>query len=228
METIVLLHGAVGAASQLKPLADALGKDYKVHYFNLKGHGGEPMPDEPFSIEMFAQQVLDYFEQHQLQSPIVFGYSLGGYVGMYIARHYPGKISRLITLATKYEWSPEIAAKEGKNFDAEKIEAKVPAFAAQLAKLHAPGDWKLTLKKVAELLHALGNRNALGMEDYPQINIPVLVMVGDRDRMVSIEETVGVYRALPAATASLCILPGTPHPLEQVNLHQILNQILQK
>lgn len=225
MQTIVLLHGAVGAASQLKPLADALSKDYTVHYFNFKGHGGEPVPDEPFSIEMFAQQVLDYFEQHQLQSPIVFGYSLGGYVGMYIARHYPGKISRLITLATKYEWSPEIAARERKNFDAEKVEVKVPAFAAQLAKMHAPGDWKAIFSKVAELLTLLGNRNALTMEDYPQIDIPVLVMVGDRDRMVSIEETTGVYRALPAATARLCVLPGTPHPLEQVNLNQILYQI---
>lgn len=225
MQTIVLLHGAVGAASQLKPLADALSKDYIVHYFNFKGHGGEPVPDEPFSVELFAKQVLNYFDEHQLQSPVVFGYSLGGYVGMYIARHYPGRISRLITLATKYEWNPEISAREAKNFDAEKIEAKVPAFAAQLAKLHAPGDWKVTLQKVSELLTLLGNRNAVSTEDFPQIQTPVLLMVGDRDRMVSLEETMAVYRWLPAATSELCVLPGTPHPIEQVELQQILFQI---
>jgi hypothetical protein len=41
-------------------------------------------------------------------------------------------------------------------------------------------------------------------------------MLGDRDKMVTLEETVTVYKNL--LNAQLCILPNTPHPLEQVNV----------
>lgn len=225
MQSIVLLHGATGAASQLKPLADALSNRYSVHAINFKGHGGEPMPTEPFSMELFANQVLEYFDQHQLQSPEIFGYSLGGYVGMYIARHFPQRVSRLITLATKFHWDEAIAAKQQRSFDANVILEKAPAFAEQLQQMHAPNDWKEILAKTGSMLTALGNRNTLSPEDYPLVQTPALIIQGDKDRMVTLEETIAVYRALPAATAKLCVLPGTPHPLEQVDLNLLVSFI---
>lgn len=225
MQSIVLLHGAIGAASQLQALADALSSRYSVHTINFIGHGGEPMPEEPFSMELFAGQVLEYLDRHQLQSPIVFGYSMGGYVGMYIARHHPGKISRLITLATKWQWDEGIAAKQQRLFDAGLIMEKSPAFAQQLEKMHAPNDWKEVLSKTGAMLTTLGTRNTLSMEDYPQVQTPGLIMQGDKDRMVTLEETIAVYRALPAGTASLCILPNTAHPLENADLNLLVSLI---
>ncbi len=62
---------------------------------------------------------------------------------------------------------------------------------------------------------ALGNSNTLIAEDYTVIDIPVILLLGDRDKMVSLEETATVYRSLP--NAQLGILPGTPHPIEQVD-----------
>ena len=43
--------------------------------------------------------------------------------------------------------------------------------------------------------------------------------MGDRDTMVSIEETLDAYRALPAG--ELEVLPATPHPMERVDLHRL-------
>ena len=225
MQSIVLLHGATGAASQLQPLADALGKYYSVHTINFSGHGGEPMPGEAFSIELFANQVLTFLDERQLVSPIVFGYSLGGYVGMYIARHHPGRISKLITLATKFHWDESIAAKQQRSFDANVILEKAPAFAEQLQQMHAPNNWKEVLTKTGAMLTSLGNRNTLSTEDYPQVQAEVLLIQGDKDRMVTLEETIAVYRALPANSARLCVLPGTPHPLEQVDLRLLVTLI---
>jgi pimeloyl-ACP methyl ester carboxylesterase len=218
MQSIVLLHGATGAASQMQPLADALSNRYSVHTLNFSGHGGEPMPGAPFSMELFAQQVLSWFDQQQLKAPIVFGYSMGGYVGMYIARHHPERISRLITLATKFHWDEAVAAKQQRSFDASLILEKAPAFAEQLQQMHQPNDWKEVLSKTGAMLTALGNRNTLTAEDYPQVQVPVLLMQGDKDRMVTLEETIAVFRALPSGMSNLCVLPGTPHPLDQVDL----------
>jgi hypothetical protein len=43
--------------------------------------------------------------------------------------------------------------------------------------------------------------------------------------MVSVEETMTVYKALPAA--SMGMLPGTPHSIEQVNLDALVFYIEQ-
>ena len=152
-------------------------------------------------------------ESRGLAAIPVFGYSMGGYVAMYLARHYPGKISRLVTLATKYHWDAATAARETKMLDAGVIEQKVPAFAAALQQRHAPHDWKQVLLATATLMQGLGHTPALTAEDYAVINIPCLLMLGDRDQMVSLQETLDVYKALPQA--QLAILPGTPHPIEK-------------
>lgn len=221
MQSILLLHGAIGAAAQLQPLAGILSDRFSVHTLNFKGHGGEPAAEEPFSMELFARQVLDYMDQHQLQSPVVFGYSMGGYVGMYIARHHPERISRLITLATKFHWDEGVAAKQQRSFDANVILEKAPAFAEQLQLLHGADKWKEVLTKTGAMLTAMGNRNILTPEDYPQIQTPTLLMQGDKDRMVTLEETIAVYRGMPAGMASLCVLPDTPHPLENADLKML-------
>ena len=51
-------------------------------------------------------------------------------------------------------------------------------------------------------------------EDYKNIKQQVLVMLGDRDKMVSVEETLAVFKAL--SNGYIAMLPGTPHPIEQV------------
>jgi len=216
MRHLIILHGAIGASVQLLPLAEALGDTYKVHTPDFSGHGNSPLPDAPFSIPLFAADVLRYMEQHQLDKVSVLGYSMGGYAGMYLAIHHPGKIDRLIALGTKYEWSEAIAAKEIQMMDPGKIALKLPAFAATLAERHAVNGWKTVLARTTELMTAMGNDNPIKQEDYARVAIPVLLLLGDRDKMSGLEETAAVYRLLP--DAQMGMLPGTPHPIEQVDI----------
>lgn len=216
MQTILLLHGALGSAGQLTPLAEALGNTYDVHRLNFSGHGGNAMPERPFDMEMFAEDVLRYMETHGLERAAVFGYSMGGYVGMYLAKRYPEKISRLITLATKFHWDEATAVKEIKMLDPEQTAAKVPAFAEALQARHAPNDWKGLMLGTADMIRRLGENNALRPEDYPLITTPCLLLLGDRDKMITLEETVQTYQLLP--DARMGILPATGHPVEKLNL----------
>lgn len=213
MKHLILLHGALGSAEQFSTLREKLEDDFIVHAFNLTAHGGNVIPKEALSITLYANDVLSYMEENDLSKVSIFGYSMGGYVGMYLAKHYPGKVNKLVTLASKFYWDGSIAANEVKMLDATTIETKVPAFAAQLAKRHL--DWKLLLKKTAEMMINLGSKNTLDAEDYKSIETKCLVMLGDRDKMVSLTETVTVYKSLP--NAQLCVLPDTQHPLEQVD-----------
>ena len=215
MQHLLLLHGAIGGKDQLQPLAELLNSNFIVHTLSFSGHAGNDIPDEPFSIEFFANDVLQYLYQQNIEQVNVFGYSMGGYVAFYLAKHKPEKILKIVTLATKVDWDEAIAAKEIKMINPDILKQKVPAFAAQLAKRHAPNNWKIVLQKAAEMLENLGRNNTLKTQDYSSINTPCLLLLGDRDKMVTLNETVAVYKQLP--NAQLGLLPNTPHPLEQVD-----------
>ena len=179
---------------------------------------------ETFSIEAFSDDVLNYLKQNNIQKVNIFGYSMGGYVGLYFAQHNPEKVIKVATLATKFSWTPEIAQKEIKMLDANKIEEKIPVFAQTLAKRHAPNDWKIVLQKTSDMMIALGNKNTLTLSDYQNIDTPVLVSVGDKDMMVTLEETIEVYRKLK--NANLSVLPNTLHPIEKVDLEMLSKKIV--
>ena len=222
MHHLLLLHGAIGAKDQLQALSDELKNKYIVHTLNFKGHGSEPIPDK-LSIETFAEDVLNYLSLHNIHSINIFGYSMGGYVALYLAKHHPQKINRIFTFATKFLWTPEIASREIAMLDANKISNKFPAFAQQLEKRHYPNDWKLLLEKTSDMMIDLGNNNLLHLHDYKTINHSILIGIGDKDRMVPLEETIEVYKNLP--NANFIVFPKTHHLIEKINLERLTREI---
>lgn len=224
MEPLLLLHGAIGAARQLVPLAEQLKTNYKIYTPDFTGHGGRPASGH-FSMQLFAEDVIALMDKEGLQKASVFGFSLGGYVGMYMARHYPERINKLVTLATKYHWDPASAAKEMGMLNADTIEQKIPVFAETLRERHAPSDWREVLKKTADMISALGTDNTLKQADHAAILAPTLLLLGDRDKMISLEETLAVYRSIP--NAQLGMLPNTQHPIEQVDV-ELLGMMIRK
>ena len=223
MKHLILLHGAIGASSQMIPIAEQFRPAYTVHIPDFSGHGGQPMPEGVYSIPLFANEVLAYMDKHEIKQADFFGYSMGGYVAMYIARHYPDRAGKIVTLATKYDWDEATAAKEVQMLDAAKIEAKIPAFAATLKERHNPNNWQEVLQRTSAMLMGLGVDNPLKSEDYSGINHQVLVLLGDRDKMVTLDETVRTFKALP--NAAMGVVPNTHHPIEQVNMPVLVHMI---
>lgn len=221
MQDLLILHGAIGSKTQFLPLVKALEGKFRIHTLNFNGHGGEPTG--VFSIEQFAKEVLDYIEANNLEKIFAFGYSMGGYVALYLAKMRLQNINGIFTLATKFLWTPEIAQREIKMLDADKITEKIPAFASELEKRHEPNDWKKVLQLTADMMVSLGNRNPLKQEDFKNIDIPVRMAIGDKDTMVTLEETIAVYRNLPNAT--FAVFPDTPHPIERVDVQRLADEI---
>ena len=147
---------------------------------------------------------------------------MGGYVGLYLGRHYPEKVEKLFTLATKLNWTPEGAAKESAMLNPELIKQKVPKYAHMLNQLHGD-NWGKLLNSTAKMMIVLGNDPALKPEDFSQIKTPVLMAVGDKDSMVTMEETIGVYRLFQ--TAAMMVFPFTPHPIDKVDSEELAHQI---
>jgi pimeloyl-ACP methyl ester carboxylesterase len=213
---ILLLHGSLGAASQFQPLAAGLSPHYDVHQLNFSGHGDAPFSEQGFNIQVFAGEVLSYMESRQLDFVNIFGYSMGGYVAMYLARHYPEKTGRVITLGTKFNWNEATAGKEVRQLNPDLILEKVPAFAQLLEARHTAADWRTVVSRTAQLIEELGHQALLRQGDFAQIATPCMLMMGDRDNMVSFQETIEVYKTLPLA--QLTVMPDTAHPLEKADV----------
>ena len=224
MDHLILLHGAIGAKDQMEQLSVRLSKNYVVHVLNFSGHGGQTFPKSGFSISCFADDLLFYLRANKIERANVFGYSMGGYVAMYGAKYHPQFFKKIITLATRFHWTEEVAAREIKLLEPETIIEKVPAFAKQLEKRHSPYDWRIVVKEIRQMLLQLGNKNELTLEDYKGIFVPALLLLGDKDKMISMDETIAVQQAMPNAEFKL--LPETAHPIEQVNPELISSWII--
>lgn len=216
MKTLLLLHGAIGESSQLKPLATHLSAWYNVHTLDFLGHGAMPPKHEQFRIEYFAQQLAEYIHSKQLQDVHIVGYSMGGYVALYAALHHSTSIASLCTLGTKFAWSVEQAQQEVAMIQPHKIREKVPAFAASLQKRHTALDWEEVLTRTQEMMLDLGANPRVTAEQCSACSVPMRLGVGDKDSMVSLQETITIQSAIPSA--QLYVLPNTAHPIEKVRV----------
>ncbi|MGL2965243.1 alpha/beta fold hydrolase [Flavobacterium sp. XGLA_31] len=222
MEKVVLLHGALGSAENFTILAQLLQPNFEVFTLNFEGHGQNHSPQNILTIEGFAQQVLAFLDENNIETINVFGYSMGGYVGLYLAKNHPERITKLFTLATKLQWTPEGSQKEAALLNPETIKEKVPKFASALKIRHGE-NWETLLRQTAAMMLGLGQSPVLKNADFAQISLPVLMAVGDKDAMVSFEETIAVYRQLEQG--QFLVIPNTQHPIEKVNPEELAHQI---
>jgi len=215
MTPIILLHGALGTSDQLKPLAQRIDSERPVHLMNFEGHGAESVSDRPFRMEYFVENVLDFMDQHGIDRADFFGYSMGGYVAMMLAKIHPERVGKITTLGTVLMWSSEVAEREVKFLNPDKIREKVPAFAAELEDRH-PAGWENVAAKTKDLLLDLGKNPRISKSEWSSISQPVRIHTGDRDATAGIEQSMAVYRELQ--NGELMVLPDTPHPVERANI----------
>lgn len=223
MKSLLLLHGALGSKEQFELLENNLKNDYQVYKLSFAGHGGEAFSESELTIHLFAKQVIEFMDNNKISKIDIFGYSMGGYVALFLAIHFPSRINNIFTFATKFDWSPESAKKESSMLNPDIIELKVPAYAEQLKSIHGDNNWKVLLLKTAEMMLTMANENYLNSELIAKIENKVMIGIGDKDKMVSLEETIAVYRNLQ--NASLIVLPNTAHPYDRIKLEVLEREI---
>lgn len=223
MTPVLLLHGALGASTQLEKLKTILeGSGREVLSMNFSGHGGNPFANN-FGIQQFADDIKTFLDQQNISQVDIFGYSMGGYAALWLAHQYPDRVRKIVTLGTKFDWSPESARHEVKKLDAGKILEKVPAFARILETRHAPNDWKELLSRTSDMMLTLGSDPLLKENHFKKINTPTLVMIGEQDDMADHGYSEVVSKLL--TNGQFRLLNNTPHPIEKVD-QQFLSGVL--
>jgi pimeloyl-ACP methyl ester carboxylesterase len=227
--TLLLLHGALGAASQFDSLREVLRQlaadALSVHTLDFEGHGSAPPLQRPYRMANFAGNVRELLDHRRIDRASIFGYSMGGYVGLRLAFSESNRVERVMTLGTKFRWTPEVAEREGRMLDPRRLEEKVPHFARTLAARHGGAGWEAVLEGTREMMRSLGTDPELDDDTLGRLAIPVRIGVGDRDATVTVEESAAVSRIVP--NGELEVLPGTPHPFEKVPLERLARSIIE-
>lgn len=222
MKDLLILHGALGTAQLMEPLKEALATKFKVHLLTFSGHGSEAFDPAGFGIATFAQEVEGYLEQNGLQNIPVFGYSMGGYVALYLETVKPGSFSQIVTFGTKFDWNPEAAQHETARMVPAIIKEKVPQFAALLAARHT--DWEALMEATTQMMRSLGESPLLNQENLSAIQTNTTILLGDADNMVSPEESKWATEQLKNGRFEL--LEDCPHPIEKVKPEMLSNKLI--
>src|SRR6186713_489381 len=73
--------------------------DYSKHFtcisIDLRGTGESDKPSGAYSTEMFADDVAAFMEAIGIQKAHIFGLSLGGATGIWLAAKYPERVTSL-------------------------------------------------------------------------------------------------------------------------------------
>jgi len=208
----------------MAPITDLLRDRLDVRPINLLGHGGRPVPDR-YTVAEFADDIVAWLDQSGIRRAHLFGYSFGAYLAIYMARHHPQRVRSAATLAAKYVYderavrhltfltSPTRLARPGN---------KRPG---EMKRDHFPQDWVRITSNNRTLFGELGKQPALTEEDIRAIDRPVLVMSGDADPLVPIEESRALTSLLPRWR--LGIFAGPAHPLPLTPLPAIADTLVQ-
>ncbi|GIV42479.1 MAG: alpha/beta hydrolase [Vicingaceae bacterium] len=213
MKKILLLHGALGCKEDMKELSAELKElGYNAHSLDFSGHGKKKLP-EHFSIHLLANDVVEYLRNHEIDKIHIFGYTLGGYVGMYLAKYFPHLVDSLITLGTKFRWNPQAASEFIETIRPETIKKNKKLY-EQLIKKHGKKVDQL-IEKLIEFYQSMGTEAPLHLEEYLAIECETLILRGENDTWVTEEECLNVKDHI--LHSQYQVLSKTPRDWDKVN-----------
>ncbi len=92
---LLLLHGNGEDHTIFDALIPLLSKAYTIYAIDSRGHGASN-PTEEYSYLGMTEDIAQLIAALEIRSPILFGFSDGGIIGLLLALRYPGLISRMI------------------------------------------------------------------------------------------------------------------------------------
>lgn len=215
-EPLILIHGGTGVGQMWQPHVRFLAERYRVLTPDSRGHGHTANPTGQFSYRMMADDMAAFAEALDLRKPLVCGYSDGGQIALELGMRYPDLARALVIGAAWFKWSEYYArglqatgCSGPGAWDGARLRQVAPWFADLVQSWHAPlGDdyWQTLLNQIATLfwtpLHYTPS-------DFARITAPALILSGDRDESIPLEQQLELYHLIPGA--ELAILPGADH-----------------
>jgi pimeloyl-ACP methyl ester carboxylesterase len=98
-DPLVLVHGLSASTHWWVRNLPELARHYRVYLVDLPGFGTMHFPYSRFVLANAASWLVSWMEAVGLKRAHLIGHSMGGYICMQIAAHFPEKVFRLVLVA---------------------------------------------------------------------------------------------------------------------------------
>lgn len=241
-ETIIFVHGLLMNHHMFDAQIDALKATYRCVAFDLRGQGASEVTRSGYDMDNLTKDTAELIETLDCGPCHFVGLSMGGFIGMRLAIHYPQLLRSLSLLETSADPEPEenvngyrLMAYVGRVFGFRPLTQRLSRilfgrdFLTDAAKKETLNHWQ---QQLSNNHRAGSSRAAMGVisregvyQDLGEIKTPTLVVVGDQDVATTTEKARRIHEAIEHS--KLEIIAGAGHSSSIEKPDQV-TQVLKK
>jgi 3-oxoadipate enol-lactonase len=176
--------------------------EHRCIAYDVRGHGDTQVGEINFTVALFAEDLIAFMDVLQIEKAVIVGLSMGGYIAMNAIQKHSHRFAGLVLCDTQCV-ADTVEGKDKRKKTITFIKRNgLEVYAEEsLKNLFAPASFEAKPKAVSFIhdtilntpaatichtLQALADRNeTCGL--LPQINFPVLILVGVEDKITSPE-----------------------------------------
>lgn len=220
-DNLVLIHGAGDNLNMWYHQVPVFSKRYRVITYDVRGSGKSDSPEGEYSISLFARDAYELMKALKVSQAYFLGYSMGGRIALQLALDHPEMVKALILANSSVGLTPPtpeaierrkmiIGLLEKKDMKSFAEMMTVAAFSPDF-KTRNPAEFDRYMKVkmqnkpegITRLMGALATPSP--PPDLSKIKCPVLIIVGEHDSYMSVEQGKLAQQAI--AGSELVILP---------------------
>ncbi len=226
---VVLLHGYPFSSVIWQTQQQGLSDHYRVITPDLRGHGQSPAPEGVYDMETMARDVLALLDSLGVEKAAIIGHSMGGYVTFALWRLAKDRFAALGLVCSQA--SPDSDdTRQGRYKTAEKVfgEGSQVVAQAMTPRLFAPNtpEDEPMMEQIRTIILNTRPSGIIGTlkgmaarpdstDLLPEINVPVLILTGDKDQIIPPQKAEKMAAAVPSATLATIENAGHLPMLEQ-------------
>jgi non-heme chloroperoxidase len=220
-EAIIFLHGYTDSWVSFRRVLPLLSPEYHAFALSERGHGDSDKPECCYTLDDFAADVDAFMDALGIEEATLVGASGGSFMAQRVALDYPHRVSRLVLISSAATLLDNEAVM-GLGEEMLALEDPIsPEFVRewQEVNVYQPVPDEFFDKMISESLKipariwrnywegvvlAPDHASRLG-----EIDVPTLIMWGEKDAVFSREDPERLAAAIPGAT--LKVYPETGH-----------------
>lgn len=188
VRTFVLIHGFGGNATQWQYQIETLAQQNHVIAIDLRGHGDSDRPDKGFEMERLVDDIIAVLDYATIgQNIVLAGHSFGVAIVTEFAVRYPKRVSHLILIAGAGEYLLRRPYR---------VAFQLPETILSAAQPFANNFVDASLVSLKNM-YLQNMRGWSGWEKFPQLEMPTLVILGNRDQVLPQEAYQRVAELVP-------------------------------
>ncbi len=96
-EPLVILHGLFGMLDNWFMLGKKFAENFTVYLIDLRNHGQSPHSTD-WNYKVMSDDLLEFFDEHNIEEANIIGHSMGGKTAMYFAGEHTERVKKLVVV----------------------------------------------------------------------------------------------------------------------------------